>query len=139
MSETVIKVDPEIFTEEVTQKFLKEHEAACQTMDYNTFLQLFLKYDLTQLEDFNKIVSSVLNNMKNWKEKALNVELLEVTSFDSKCIFCNIGNKVKVYQWKSKYPLGENSECAILHTCTIGFRFEFKNNRLTEYGTCNSY
>lgn len=139
MSVTTFKVSPEYFTLEKTQEFLFEHEAACQNMDIIDFLKIFQKYDLSSIKDYQEVITSIINIMTGWKNIKLGTTLKEVSTFNSNCIFCEIGKKVKGYRWTYTNTLEEGINRNIVYESQIGFRFEIKDGRLTEYGICNAY
>jgi hypothetical protein len=139
MSATTFKVSPEYFTPERTQEFLLEHEAACLKMEVVDFLKIFIKYDLSLIEDYYEVINAIIDILSGWKNEKLNTRLLEINSYDSNCLFCEIGKRVKVYQWTYMEILG-NSVCSgIVYERKVGFRFEIKEGRLNEYGICNAY
>ncbi|WP_293892291.1 hypothetical protein [Flavobacterium sp.] len=139
MSATTFKISTNHFTPETTEAFLNEHEAACQTMDAQTFTNLFKKYDLSFIEDAEKVLKDILDTMNSWKNPKLGTVLFEVSEFDSQCIFCEFGKKVKGYKWTYNNPLDEGVKRILIYQNKIGFRFEIKDGILVEYGTCNAY
>ena len=139
MSATTFKVSSEYFTPEKTQEFLLEHEAACERMDIIDFLNIFKKYDLSSLKDYQEVITSIINIMTGWKNIKLGTTLKEVSTFNSNCIFCEIGKKVKGYRWTYTNTLEEGINRNIVYESQIGFRFEIKDGRLTEYCICNAY
>jgi hypothetical protein len=139
MSATTFKVNTDYFTQEKTQEFLFDHEAACQTMEADAFLKLFIKYDLTFIEDYNEVINSILDRMYAWKDDKLDTILLKVKTSKSNCIFCEFGKSVKVYTWKYSQRLTSSSLSRVVYENEIGFRFDLKDGRLIEYGICNAY
>jgi hypothetical protein len=135
---TTIKVNPDYFTKEKTKEFLKDHELACKTMEGEGFASLFLKYDLTFIDDYKEVLDTILDATSYWKFEPWGTQLEEVSSFDSNCIFCYFGTSVKVYKWSFTHPkqLPSNNK---LHYRRIGFMFDIKNDCLVNYGTCNAY
>lgn len=139
MSATTFKVSSEYFTPEKTQEFLVDHEAACQSMDANIFINLFIKYDLSFIDDYQEVITSIIDIMTGWKNEKLDTKLKEVSNYNSNCIFCEIGKSVKVYQWTYSNTVDEGIKARIVYKSKIGFRFEIKEGRLSEYGICNAY
>jgi hypothetical protein len=136
---TTIKVNPDYFTKEKTQKFLKDHELACQTMEVDDFALLFLKYDLSYIDDYNEVLTAIGEIMMDWKKEFRGTELQEVTTFDSNCIFCTIGKKVKVYRWSCLHTKASSPTNKLLDYNQIAFMFDIKDGCLVNYGTCNAY
>jgi len=139
MSATTFKVSAEYFTPEKTQEFLLEHEAACQKMDVVDFLNIYIKYDLSFVKEYEKVITSIVDALTGWKNEKLGTKIIEVSTFNSNCIFCEIGKKVKVYRWTYTNTLEEGIKNRIVYERKIGFRFEMKEGRLIEYGICNAY
>jgi hypothetical protein len=77
--------------------------------------------------------------MMDWKKEFRGTELQEVTTFDSNCIFCTIGKKVKVYQWSCLHTKASSPTNKILDYNQIAFMFDIKDGCLVNYGTCNAY
>ena len=134
-----IKINPDYLTEKETVQFLKDHELACQGMEVDDFAQLFLKYDLSFIDDYTDVLTTIGETMMDWKKQSLGTQLQEVTSFDSSCIFCSIGKKVKVYQWSSLNTNAISSDNQLQFYSRIAFMFDIKNGCLVNYGTCNAY
>lgn len=124
---------------EQTKEFLKEHELACKTMEVDDFAQLFLKYDLSFIEDYNDVMTAVGEAMMDWKKEFRETQLQEVTSFDSNCIFCSIGKKIKVYRWSCLHKKAMAPNNKILDYNQIAFMFDIKEGQLVNYSTCNAY
>lgn len=139
MSSTTFKIRHNHFTPETTTAFLKEHEEACKIMEAAAFAALFKKYDLSFIEDAEEVLMDILDIMSSWKNTKLGTVLLELSDYDSQCIFCDFGKKVKVYKWTYNNPLDEGVKRILIYQNTIGFRFEFKDDRLVEYGLCNNF
>lgn len=124
---------------EETMLFLEEHEAACQTMEIDDFAQLFLKYDLSFIDDYTDVMETIANAMMDWKKEFRATKLHEVRSFDSKCIFCSIGKKVKVYKWSYLHTKAIPPMNRQLCYSQIAFMFDIQDGCLVNYGTCNAY
>lgn len=103
MSATTITLNKDYFTTEVTKSFLEDLEIACKTMELQVFINLFDKYDLSFIEDYNEVLTSIKEKMMSWYEPNQGTNLLGVTSFDSKCLFCYLGKSVKAYQWSYQH------------------------------------
>jgi hypothetical protein len=97
MSNTKIILDKDYFTPEMTKAFLKDMETACKTMELDLFTKLFIKYDLSFVADYEEVLEMIKNSMASWNRPFKGTELLKVTQFDSKCLFCEFGKTVKVY------------------------------------------
>ncbi len=139
MSNTTFKVNIEYFTPEKTQEFLIDHEAACQKMDADVFINLFIKYDLSFIDYYQFVITSIIDIMRGWKENNMGKILKGVNVSDSNCIFCEIGKNVKVYTWNYIHTVDRTTSKFITYKSKIGFRFEINEGRLTEYGICNAY
>lgn len=139
MSNTKIILDKKHLSAEMTKEFLRDHELACQTMEIDDFAQLFLKYDLSFIDDYSEVITSIAESMMDWKKEFRGTELQKVTRSDSNCIFCNIGKEVKVYEWFYKHTNASEPTNRILYSSKIAFYFSLENEKLTDYGVCNAY
>lgn len=138
MGKTKIKLDKQHFTKEVTTAFLKDHAIACKTMNLEDFVELFNKYDLSFVEDFNDIFETIKEITGRWYKPDLQTELIGgIEQFDSKCIFCEFGKKVNVYKWT--YYHKQAPVKFETFVSRIGFTFNIKDNQLIEYGVCNAF
>jgi len=138
MSNTTITLDKDYFTVETTKAFLHDLEIACKTMEPVLFAKLFIKYDLSFVEDYQEVLSTILSRMEDWNDPEKETVLLDVVQFDSKCLFCKIGKKVKVYKWTYKHTKGLHAE-NLRYSQSIAFYFDFQDDQLVEFGVCNGY
>jgi hypothetical protein len=139
MSNTIIKLKREYFTLETTKSFLKDLEMACKTMEVDLFVKLFIKYDLYYDEEYREVLDLIIHITGNWYKPDIGTELLEVTTFNSNCIFCKIGKKVNGYKWTYVNRLDESPKNRFIYANKIGFIFEYESNKLVEFGICNGY
>lgn len=139
MSNTIIKLKKEYFTLETTKSFLKDLEVACKTMEVDLFVKLFIKYDLYYDEEYQEVLDTIINITGNWYKPDLGTVLLDVTPFESKCIFCRIGRKVNGYKWNYKHTFESIPLNRVVYVNKIAFIFEYENNKLVEFGICNAY
>ena len=139
MSATTIKVNKDYFTLEKTNEFIGDHEAACQTMEIDLFAQLFLKYDLSFIDEYSDVLTAIAETMTDWKMEMLETQLQKVSTFDSNCIFCSIGKKVKVYKWSYIHTQAIAPANKVVRYSQIAFMFDIVDGRLINYGTCNAY
>lgn len=138
MSNTTIILDREYFTAEITKAFLYDLEIACKTMEPVLFAKLFITYDLSFVEDYKEVLSTILSRMESWNNLHKETELLGVKQFDSKCMFCKIGKTVKAYRWTYKYTKDLKYK-NIIFGLSIAFYFDFDEDRLIEFGVCNGF
>lgn len=139
MKNTIIKLKREYFNLETTKSFLKDLEMTCKTMEVDLFVKLFIKYDLYYDEEYREVLDLIINITGNWYNPDIGTELLEITTFDSKCIFCKIGKKVNGYQWTYVNRLDAFPNNRYIYASEIAFIFEYENNKLIEFGVCNGY
>ena len=139
MSNTKITLNKEYYTIKKTEDFLKDLEIACKTMEVDLFVKLFIKYDLYYNEEYQEVLSLIKHIASDWNKPELGTELIDVSKFDSKCIFCNIGKKVSGYKWTYFHKLDTIPLNRIIYASQIAFFFEFENNQLIEFGVCNGY
>ncbi|GIZ10466.1 hypothetical protein [Flavobacterium sp. UMI-01] len=138
MSKTTITLDKEYFTIETTKGFIKDLEIACKTMETDLFLKLFTKYDL-MVEEYQEVLQLIIQIMNSWIKPQQDTSIVRIENFDSKCLFCNIGKKVKVYKWNYRHLGAEKPMDKVVYLKQIAFFFEYKNHQLVEFGVCNGY
>ena len=139
MAKTTLTLNKNYFTPEVTNLFLKDFEIACTKMELSSFTDLFLKYDLSFMKDFQEVFDLIAHIMTAWKNPGEDTQLIEVKETGAKCIFCNLGKSVRVFNWtythsKSNFPMNN-----VVYKSKIGFYLEYENNQLIEFGVCNAY
>ena len=78
MSNAKIILDKSFFTLEITQKFLKDLELACKTMEEDLFVNLFIRYDLYYIEDYKEVLDLIIVKIINWHKLELGKKFLEV-------------------------------------------------------------
>lgn len=139
MSNTTIPLNKEYFTSEMTEAFLKDLQTACKTMELDVFAKLFTKYDLSFVEDYNDVLGMIKSIIASWSKPNQGTELLEVTQFDSKCLFCEFSKTVKVYKWTYQHKQAPIPMNRVVYESQIAFFFDFEDNQLIEFGVCNGY
>ena len=139
MSNTTITLNKEYFTIETTTDFLKDFELACKTMEVDLFVKLFIKYDLYYIEEYQEVLDLIKHITNDWNKPELGTELIEISKFDSKCIFCNIGKKVNGYKWTYMHKLDTFPRNRFVYASQIAFFFDFEDHHLIEFGVCNGY
>lgn len=139
MSKTKITLNKEYFTIEMTEDFLKDLEIACKTMELDLFGKLFTKYDLSFIEDYDEVLEMIKSSMAGWNRPKYGTVLLNVTQFDSKCLFCEFGKTVKVYKWTYQHKKLATPSNSSEYSSQIAFYFRFEDNRLIDFGVCNAY
>ena len=139
MGNTTITLNKGYFTSEITKSFLKDLEMACKTMHVDLFVKLFISYDLYHNEEYREVLNLIKHIVSNWCKPERGTELIEVSKFESKCIFCNIGKKVNGYKWTYKHSLETIPLNRVVYASQIAFFFDFEDNQLIEFGVCNGY
>lgn len=139
MGKTTLTLNRNHFTEAVTQSFLLDFEAACKTMELTDFVQLFVNYDLSFLEDYDEVFNLIAHITTAWKKSGQDTLLLSTSQEDARCIFCNIGKTVRVYKWTYKHTKATAPMNRVLYESKAGFYFEYQDNCLIEFGVCNAY
>jgi hypothetical protein len=94
---------------------------------------------LSFVEDYKEVLGMIKSIMASWNKPNQGTELLEVTQFDSKCLFCEFGKTVKVYKWWYQYKIDDTLMNSKIHESQIAFIFEIKDSQLVEFGVCNGY
>ena len=139
MSDTKINLNKKNLTVETTKAFLNDLEIACKTMELDLFMNLFDTYDLCFVEDLEEVLESIYSIVGSWDISEHGTQLLEVVQFNSKCLFCEFGKNVKVYNWKYQYKTDKTLMNSKIHESQIAFTFKIKKNQLFDFGVCNGY
>lgn len=139
MSSTTINLNRSYFTTEITKSFIKDFQIACKTMEADLFETLFVKYELIEVEDYKDVLQLIIQIMNSWRNLDYSTRLINVTSFDSKCLFCNIGKKVIVYKWDYKHTASPSPMNRVVYSKQIAFFFDYDGHQLIEFGVCNGY
>jgi hypothetical protein len=126
-------------TVKTTKNFLNDIETACKTMELDLFMNLFNKYDLSFIKDFDEVLENIYSIVGSWDISRHGTQLLEVVQFNSKCLFCEFGKTVKVYKWKYQYKTDKNLMNSKIHESQIAFTFKIKDSQLFDFGVCNGY
>lgn len=139
MSNSKNNLNKKFLSIETTSVFLKDLETACKTMELDLFINLFNKYDLSFVEDYNEVLDSIYSTVGRWDISVPGIELIEVVQFNSKCLFCEFGKTVKVYKSRYQCKIGKTLMNSMIHESQIAFTFEIKDNQLLDFGVCNGY
>lgn len=139
MGKTTLTLNKDYFTEQVTKSFLIDFENSCKRMELTNFVELFLKYDLSFLEDYDEVFNLIAHITTSWKKTDEETKLIEITQEDARCIFCNIGKAVRVYKWTYMHTKAVIPMNRVVYESKAAFYFEYQKNRLVEFGVCNAY
>jgi uncharacterized protein YaaW (UPF0174 family) len=126
MSNTKIILDKNYFTSEMTKSFLKDMGMACKTIELDLFTKLFNKYDLSFVADYEEVSGMIKKSMASWNRLDKGTELLKVTQFDSKCLFCEFGKTVKVYKRTCQHKQAPIPMNGVIHASQIAFFLTLK-------------
>jgi hypothetical protein len=126
-----------IFTEPIldqiqTENFMIEMHAAMMEFNYFMIYQLFQKYELIDKNDF----ASFLTQFEGYimSERGNEKSIMSVKTFDSQCIMCAFGSKVKAY----KITLGENNNKMIFKN-KVAIKYQIQNQKLIDFQWCNKF
>lgn len=139
MSKTTISFKQEPFSIEKTQQFIQDLDKACHTFKSEAFIQLFQKYDWHEQEDYQEVLSSILDRFKVWNSAPKGITIFEIAPFEAHCIYCYFGKQVSGYNWKFHINgLATQFEKTIF-TAKMAFIYEYENGQLVEFGICNAH
>lgn len=139
MGNTTITLNKEYFSLKTTKAFLNDLEIACKTMETDLFQKLFTKYELIEVEEYMDVLQLIIQIMNSWNNPDQDTRLENIVSFDSKCLFCNIGKKVTVYKWNYRHCGAPVPMNRVVYSKQIAFFFNYEDNQLIEFGVCNGY
>lgn len=137
MSTTILKLDNEYFTPEITKCFLEDLERACQNMNALRFEALFINYDLSFIDEYQEVLSLISMNASSWIKDG--TKMKSMVKYDAKCIFCDFGKTVSAYEWTYMHLGAAAPMNRVVYKNKAAFVVEIIDGRLTEFGVCNGF
>ena len=126
-----------ILSKEETKKFINQIDLACRLLDAQVLKWVVEKFDLHELEDSPEFIYDAVEKLEFWKDQKFPVQIKEVGSFETKCIACVFGKKVKGYL--VTYSREMNNGGKINYKRQFAVNFQLADGQLTDFGWCNAF
>jgi len=130
----------DMFTPTLTGLFQEEIDIALKTLDYNKIKLVLDKYQIADFQDsvdFLEAIEPILNNWKKEGQKSIVVG--EVMTSPSRCIACEIGRNVKIYEFVYKHSNAPTPMNQIHFIKDFGILLDIRKGILFEIRVCNAF
>ncbi|MFV1449143.1 hypothetical protein VBZ51_08345 [Maribacter sp. HS] len=130
----------ECFTPELTKSFKLEADIALKTMKLDKVILVLQKYGIDKFQDSIDFIEALSEIFVQWKKEGQGSVLVdEVTTSGSKCIACEIGKNVVVYDFSYQHMKAPEPMNRLVYGWDFGILFDIRNEILFEIRVCNAF
>ncbi|MEP2688872.1 hypothetical protein [Maribacter dokdonensis] len=128
------------FTPELTRQFQIEMDIALKKIDINPVKELMEKYHIANFQDSIDFIEALDYCFNGWKKEHMGSKVYgEVTTSDSKCIACEHGKGMIVYEFEYIHAAAVIPMNRVVYGWDFGILFNIKNEILHEVRVCNAF
>ncbi|SIR14408.1 hypothetical protein [Maribacter ulvicola] len=130
----------ESFTPELTRQFIIDIDIALKKIDINPVKELLEKYHIENFQDSIDFIEALDYCLNGWKKEHMGSKIYgEVTTSDSKCIACEHGKGMVVYEFEYIHSLAPEPMNRVVYGRDFGILFDIRNEILFEIRVCNAF
>ncbi|CAG2533778.1 hypothetical protein MAR621_03824 [Maribacter dokdonensis] len=128
------------FTPELTKQFQIEMDIALKKIDINPVKELLEKYHIANFQDSIDFMEALDYCFNGWKKEHMGSKIYgEVTTSDSKCIACEHGTGMIVYEFEYVHAAAPIPMNRVVYGWDFGILFNIKKEILHEVRVCNAF
>lgn len=130
-----------MLTAQETQLFISEMEEMCRKADFIGLIEILHKYPLKKVnqEEYKDFITQAKREHQFWHENPMEIKIISVESFESKCIACSFGKTVKAFSVEFRKMNDTKLPGRIVYQKSFALNFEIKDNELIDLGWCNAF
>lgn len=130
-----------LLTTQDTQCVINEIASCCIKLDFMGLIEIITKYPPKNLtpDDFSEFVAKAKEKHHFWQENPLVLEIKSVNTFESKCIACSFGKKVKAFNVQFLKLKDAKLPGRIVYKISFAINFDIKDNEIIDIGWCNAF
>lgn len=138
---SIAKKNVPLLDQRNTELFIKDIEEICKKVEFSRFAEIFDKYPLDNFGqgDRDYFLAQANREHQFWHNNSLEVKIKSVEEFESKCIACSFGKKVKGYSVEFLKMKDDRLPGRFNYKKSFAINFEIKDNELMDFGWCNAF
>ena len=130
----------ECFTPELTKQFQIDIDAALKKIDMISVKAVLDKYQIAHFQDSIDFVEALNPFITGWQKENEGSKLYsDVTTSESRCIACEYGKGIKVYEFEFIHVEAPEPMNRVVYGRDFGILFDIRNEILHEVRVCNAF
>lgn len=128
------------FTPETTKQFQKDMDQALKTVELIQVMKVLIKYDIIKDPDVRDFLNAFTEMLKGWQQPMQGTQVVgEATTRESKCIACEIGKNMTVYEFQYQHKEAKEPYNRIIYGYDFGMLFDIRDGILHDLRICNAF
>ena len=128
------------FTVENTRIFQRDMDIALKTMELMNVMKVLIKYDIILKKEALEFLEGFSEMMEGWQKPGEGSTLVdEVQTRGSRCIACEYGKDMVVYQFHYKHSEAEEPYNRIVYGYEFGMLYDIREGILHDLSICNAF
>ena len=130
----------ECFTPELTKQFQIDIDAALKKIDMIPVKAVLDKYQIAHFQDSIDFIEALNPFITGWQKENEGSKLYsDVTTSESKCIACEHGKGMVVYEFEFIHAAAPEPMNRVVYGRDFGILFDIRNEILFEVRVCNAF
>lgn len=130
----------EFFTPELTKQFQIEMDVALKKMDMSSVKEVLENYKIAHFQDSIDFLEALDYCLNGWKKEHMGSKVYgEVTTSESRCIACEHGKGMIVYEFNYIHATAAIPMNRVVYGRDFGILFDIRDEILHEVRVCNAF
>lgn len=130
----------ECFTLELTKQFQIEMDSALKKMDMTSVKEVLEEYKIAHFQDSIDFLEALTYCFNGWKKENMGSKVYgEVTTAQSRCIACEHGKGMIVYEFEYIHTAAPIPMNRVVYGWDFGILFDIRKEILHEVRVCNAF
>ena len=128
------------FTIETSRNFQRDMDIALKTMELMEVMKVLIKSDIILRKEALEFLEGFSEMMEGWQKKNEGCMVVnEVTTRGSRCIACEYGKDMVVYQFHYKHSEADEPYNRIVYAYEFGMMYDIQGGILHDLSICNAF
>tara|TARA_R110000868_G_scaffold409934_2_gene696618 strand:+ start:1475 stop:1933 length:459 start_codon:yes stop_codon:yes gene_type:complete len=130
----------EKFTVEKTKLFQRDLDIALKTMELIDVMKVFIKYEILRNKETKEFLDAFIEMNESWQRKYEGSVIVgEIQTSMSRCIACQFGKGMTVYEFQYKHSEAPFPNNQIVYMSEFGMLYDIKDGILHNISICNAF
>ncbi len=130
----------EFFTIETTKTFQIDLDQALKAMELMEVMKVLIKYNIILKPEAKEFLTAYGEMMEGWeKQHQRSIVVNEVTTSGSRCIACEYGRGMTVYEFHYKHSEAEEPFNRVIYSYDFGMMYNIREGILHDIAICNAF
>ena len=138
--EIITSTISEKFTIEKTKLFQRDLDIALKTMELIDVMKVFIKYEILRNRESKEFLDAFIEMNASWQRKNEGSVIVgEIQTSKSRCIACQFGKGMTVYEFQYKHSEAPSPHNQIVYMSEFGMLYDIKDGILHDISICNAF